>query len=132
MTLLRRQHSSTNPGRKTRRASLLTILMVMTVLVWNRGAFAVKVVSDQGHTVNEGTSRETAEDVIQSPLNQALTRIIAQLLPRIHYTHKLIGNSLSSQLFDEVFDKLDYNRRFFLQSDIQEFSDYRYKLDDAA
>ncbi len=59
------------------------------------------------------------------------TEIITYLINSHHYRKKPIDNTLSSSMFDTYLDSLDSNRIFFLDEDIQNFSKYRYKLDDA-
>ncbi len=41
-----------------------------------------------------------------------------------------MNDSLSSVIFDRYLKTLDYNKVYFLQSDIDEFDKYRFKLDD--
>jgi len=60
--------------------------------------------------------------------------IITYLINSHHYRNyrkKPIDNTLSSSMFDVYLDSLDPNHSFFLDEDIQNFSKYRYKLDDA-
>jgi carboxyl-terminal processing protease len=59
------------------------------------------------------------------------TEIITYLINSHHYRKKPIDNTLSSSMFDTYLDSLDPNHSFFLDEDIQNFSKYRYKLDDA-
>ena len=59
------------------------------------------------------------------------TEIITYLINSHHYRKKPIDNTLSSSMFDVYLDSLDPNHSFFLDEDIQNFSKYRYKLDDA-
>ena len=48
-----------------------------------------------------------------------------------HYRKKPIDDTLSSSIFDAYLKSLDPNHSFFLNEDIQNFSKYRYRLDDA-
>lgn len=59
------------------------------------------------------------------------TEIITYLINSHHYRKKPIDNTLSSSMFDIYLESLDPNHSFFLDQDIQNFSKYRYKLDDA-
>ena len=59
------------------------------------------------------------------------TEIITYLINSHHYRKKPIDNTLSLSMFDNYLESLDPNHSFFLDEDIQIFSKYRYKLDDA-
>jgi carboxyl-terminal processing protease len=55
--------------------------------------------------------------------------MIAQILSQYHYQKTNIDDSVSSQLLDNYLKNLDYNRMYFLASDVQGFEKYRYQLD---
>jgi len=64
------------------------------------------------------------------------SRITAEIVSRLaqqHYqrTQIRLDNNLSSIVYDRYLKELDGNRSYFLQSDINEFEQYRYRLDDA-
>jgi len=48
-----------------------------------------------------------------------------------HYVKKPLDDGISSDIFDKYLDTLDGGRAYFLMSDIVEFEQYRYMLDDA-
>ena len=48
-----------------------------------------------------------------------------------HYVSLEINDGFSSQLFDKFLDGLDGSHMYFLKSDVDELSAYRYTLDDA-
>jgi len=64
--------------------------------------------------------------------NRATAEIVNRLAQQ-HYqrTQIRIDNNLSSIVYDRYLKELDGNRSYFLQSDINEFEQYRYRLDDA-
>lgn len=47
-----------------------------------------------------------------------------------HFRKMDINDEFSSRLFDEYFNRLDNNRLYFLASDLEEFQQHRFKLDD--
>jgi carboxyl-terminal processing protease len=59
------------------------------------------------------------------------TEIITYIINSHHYRKKPIDDTLSSSIFDSYLDSLDPNHSFFLNEDIQNFSKFRYKLDNA-
>ena len=54
---------------------------------------------------------------------------IIKVLNTRHYSRQTLDDDLSSNILDNYLDRLDGNRQFFLQSDIEEFERYRYRLD---
>ncbi|WP_419535747.1 carboxy terminal-processing peptidase [Endozoicomonas sp.] len=65
-------------------------------------------------------------------LQQAIASVhVVQLLSRSHYRKIPLDQDSMEKVFDRYLDRLDPNRSFFLQSDIQEFEPYRKKLGDS-
>ncbi len=62
--------------------------------------------------------------------NKLILDLLKEGLVHYHYLNKKIDNEFSEQVYTMYVQKLDYNKRFFLQSDINEFSAYKYKIDD--
>lgn len=59
-----------------------------------------------------------------------LSAKVAQILSSNHYERVVLDDSLSANMFNRYLDALDYNRIYFLQSDIQNFEIYRTSFDD--
>ena len=87
-----------------------------------------------GVTQVEPESSETSanDSTLLVPLekhkNEAL--VVAGLLEQHHYRKTSLGDSLSSVIFDDYLESLDYNKAYFLKSDIDYFEKYRRRLDD--
>jgi carboxyl-terminal processing protease len=62
--------------------------------------------------------------------NQDITLEIIRKLDRKHFLSLDVDNALSSKFLDNYLDKLDSNKAFFYQSDIDEINQYRDRLDD--
>lgn len=60
----------------------------------------------------------------------ALTKEILKILDERHFLTLALDDTLSSRLLDNYVDRLDPNKAFFYQSDINEFNQYRTILDD--
>ncbi|RMD97418.1 MAG: tail-specific protease, partial [Calditrichaeota bacterium] len=71
-----------------------------------------------------------AERLFPEKQHPTLSRTIASLLHRYHYSHYALNDSLSSEIFDRYVKSLDHNKSYFLASDIRQFEKYRYALDD--
>jgi carboxyl-terminal processing protease len=67
-----------------------------------------------------------------SPRHPIISRSVTELIEQWHYSHLPIDNSMSSAILDQYLDILDGNRVYFLASDVAEFGNYRYSLDDSA
>ncbi len=68
-------------------------------------------------------------DAIQNK-NQDITLEILRKLDRKHFVDLNIDDTLSARFLDNYLERLDPNKAFFYQSDINEFNQYRSILDD--
>ncbi|MGE5364438.1 MAG: carboxy terminal-processing peptidase [Bacteroidota bacterium] len=100
-------------------------------------AFLLSVVIAGGQ-LNSQTPRTEKEDagtdstfqLAPMPEHQKSDLLMMTLLSRYHYKKPAINDSLSSAIYNNYLAALDYNRSYFLQSDIDEFEKYRDELDD--
>ena len=60
-----------------------------------------------------------------------LTRLVAAISERAHYSQSRIDNESSIKILNEYIDTLDRNKMYFSQSDIIYFQRYKYQLDDS-
>ena len=79
---------------------------------------------------NSDTTSLVISDQKPEVQHKKSTQLITHILENNHYKKIALNDSLSSEIFDGYISSLDYNRIHFLQSDIQEFDQYRYKFDD--
>ncbi|MCQ2973224.1 MAG: carboxy terminal-processing peptidase [Bacteroidales bacterium] len=56
--------------------------------------------------------------------------LVYQVITHCHYENIDINDDFSSKIFDEYIERLDYAKRYFLESDIKELEKYRYQIDD--
>lgn len=61
---------------------------------------------------------------------EVLSELITFVLTNYHYSPKAIDNDFSKKIYHEYLNSLDPRKRFFLKSDIEEFSKYEESLDD--
>jgi len=64
-----------------------------------------------------------------SKVNGREARMVSTLLSRYHYRKTPFTDSLSSVFLNAYVQSLDPSRTYFLESDIQSFEQYRYRLD---
>ena len=62
--------------------------------------------------------------------DKLLLEIISYVLDRGHYDPKDINDDFSENVFMSYLESLDGQHRFFLQSDINSFNAYKFRLDD--
>ena len=74
---------------------------------------------------------ETTELLAPLPIHTPTTQNIVDALASRHYVAASLDDELSSRIFDTYIEDLDASKSYFLQSDIDEFEKYRYKMDDA-
>jgi len=60
-----------------------------------------------------------------------VSKELVEMIEGIHYNRPHIDDAISAKAFDYYIDALDPSKSFFLQSDIDELSQYRYSFDDA-
>ncbi|MDV7138130.1 carboxy terminal-processing peptidase [Maribacter sp. TH_r10] len=62
--------------------------------------------------------------------DKLLLDLITYVLERGHYEPKSIDDDFSVHVFEDFIDVLDPTKRYFLQSDITEFEQYKFQIDD--
>jgi len=65
-----------------------------------------------------------------NPKDKALITILKYVLTQGHYLPQDIDDAFSENVYDRFLEKLDPSKRYFLQSDIDEFSKYKTQIDD--
>ncbi|MBP0613261.1 carboxy terminal-processing peptidase [Chryseobacterium sp. cx-311] len=61
---------------------------------------------------------------------QTIMVSVKNTLSYLHYSPKPINDAYSQEVYDKYFEMVDFGKRYFLQSDMAEFSKHRTKLDD--
>ncbi|HEX6986225.1 MAG TPA: tail-specific protease, partial [Planctomycetaceae bacterium] len=57
-------------------------------------------------------------------------KLVAQMVEKFHISQKGLDDEISRKTFDKYLSDLDPMKLYFLQSDVDELSKYRTKLDD--
>ncbi|MEJ5262500.1 MAG: PDZ domain-containing protein, partial [Ignavibacterium sp.] len=58
------------------------------------------------------------------------SQLVTTVLTRYHYNRVPLNDSLSALIFKKYLDQLDGGKNYFLKSDIEEFSKFKFELDD--
>lgn len=61
---------------------------------------------------------------------QVLPLLLKQKLEYFHYSKKIIDDKFSRDAFNTFLERLDYEKRFLLQSDVAKLSAFKEKIDD--
>ena len=75
-------------------------------------------------------SRLASDPISFKSIHSYTTVDIVRKLEQHHYEKEALDDAMSSAILDRFLDRLDSNRNFFLQADIDEFETYRLTLDD--
>jgi carboxyl-terminal processing protease len=62
--------------------------------------------------------------------NKTILNTVMAVLEQGHFAPRPIDDAFSQSVFDKTLENLDYEKKFFLQSDIDALSDYKNKIDD--
>ncbi|NOR18703.1 MAG: tail-specific protease [Xanthomonadales bacterium] len=94
---------------------------------------AIKVLFVVFISTSVWASTQSSEQILFKPsLDQRLrSNLATKFLANWHYKDTKLNDELSEMIFDRYLDLLDPNFSFFLASDIEAFSPYRLKLDEA-
>jgi len=93
-------------------------------LIFIFSALACSAATSNNRQVSSGPLGPTVE-------HQQATEAIVHLMQQYHYKPVQVDDKLSEQIFERYLETLDPQKSFFLASDIEEFAEFRYKLDDA-
>jgi carboxyl-terminal processing protease len=61
--------------------------------------------------------------------DKILINVLQYMLTRGHYVEKEMDDAFSEQVFDNFINGLDPSKRYFTQKDLQEFSKYKFQID---
>ncbi|MGV3539611.1 MAG: carboxy terminal-processing peptidase [Rufibacter sp.] len=70
------------------------------------------------------------EEANKDQKNEVLTKVLVQGLSQAHYSPERLDDAFSQKAFDLYLERLDYNKKFLLQSDVNQLKAYQTKLDD--
>lgn len=85
--------------------------------------FTLSLYSQNGHI---DTNQVLVPEGYHSRVNQAVSIILSKR----HYEKRELNDSLSSVIFDDYIKALDFNKFYFIKSDIDGFEKHRFNVDD--
>lgn len=72
----------------------------------------------------------SATIIVQSDKEEAIDQILMQSLNTVHYSPQTIDNNFSEKVFKLYLQRLDYNKKFLIQSDVEELKKFEKLVDD--
>lgn len=70
------------------------------------------------------------DEATRDQKNEVLTKVLMQGLSSAHYAPERLDDAFSKKAFDMYLDRLDNNKKFLLQPDVNKLMAYQNKLDD--
>ncbi|MDB9712492.1 carboxy terminal-processing peptidase [Flavobacteriaceae bacterium] len=72
----------------------------------------------------------TSNSSDESGKDQLLLQLVSYILEEGHYVEKDLNDDFSSKVFETYIDMIDPYKRYFYKSDIENFKEYEYLIDD--
>lgn len=100
------------------------LLVIIAVLFSNCKQSVVEELHAQNQVLDTNKVIEPLD--FHPEINKMVTRILS----RYHYKKFDLNDSLSSVIFDNYINSLDYNKSYFLKTEIEEFEKFRNQFDE--
>ncbi len=88
------------------------------------GTFLLAVVAVCNATATTGEL-----PLLPEPRHEKVGQLVSDIIEKSHYRHASIDDKFSSAVLDSYIEAMDSNKLFFLQSDIDNFEQYRDRID---
>ena len=72
-----------------------------------------------------------SKDFDTSDKDSLVIQLITYVLDQAHYLDKEINDDFSEKVFNTFIENLDPYKRYFYSTDIEDFSKYKYSIDDS-
>ncbi|WP_242689298.1 carboxy terminal-processing peptidase [Pedobacter sp. SYSU D00535] len=76
------------------------------------------------------TNVDGSNNLKPEPQQMLVAKELVKAIENYHYKKVKVNDSISSVIFDRYLKRMDEGRNYLLASDIKEFEQYRYELDD--
>ena len=102
----------------------------MTALKTHRSAWLAACLLITATALANVPEIKSDEPLEPDPHHEKIGELVTQFIQKSHYLHVAVNDELSTSVMDRYIESLDRNRMYLLQSDIEYFEQFRYKLDD--
>ncbi len=72
----------------------------------------------------------SATIIVQSDKEKAIDQLLMQSLNTVHYSPHTIDNDFSQKVFKLYLQRMDYNKKFLIQSDVDELKTFEKSIDE--
>ncbi|MCA0388631.1 MAG: carboxy terminal-processing peptidase [Bacteroidetes bacterium] len=72
---------------------------------------------------------DTSKSLSPEERHSSAMQLVSMFVERYHYSPKTVDDSLSAWIYNDYLKALDFQKMYFLQSDVDEFSKYKFVLD---
>src|SRR5476649_2727609 len=72
----------------------------------------------------------SATYIVQSDKDAAIDQILMQSLKNVHYSPMEVNDKFSEKVFNLYLKRLDYNKKFLIQSDVDELTKFNHSIDE--
>lgn len=83
----------------------------------------------QAHTLSQAKA-SYPEELAPTDHQRKVCMVVTTILEKYHYRKMQLNDSLSSVILDNYINGFDPNKIYFTSTDIEDFEQYRYQLDD--
>ncbi|GAB4298921.1 MAG: carboxy terminal-processing peptidase [Ignavibacteriaceae bacterium] len=87
------------------------------------------LLSSETIKISADENRDTLKPVEPKPYFAVEEQLVTTILSRYHYNKFKLNDSLSAEIFERYLNTLDPNKMYFISSDIEEFEQYKYEID---
>lgn len=74
--------------------------------------------------------RKTVNSADTDKKNKLVIETVYKALQNSHFEPKDVNDSFSARAYEKLLERMDYEKRFFTQKDIDALEEYKYKIDD--
>ena len=72
----------------------------------------------------------SATIIVQSDKEEAIDQLLIQSLNNLHYSPQVVDNDFSQKVYKLYLQRLDYNKKFLIQSDVDELKKFDKLVDE--
>jgi len=101
------------------------ILLALVILIASSSCKA----QTRKDIIEQNAKIDTNAVILPAENLPTISVLITKILDNHHFRENNINDSLSSVIFDNFIKMLDNNKMYFLRSDMDEFENYRFQLD---
>lgn len=74
-----------------------------------------------------GGKKDSLQDMNEQ---NVIMKTVMEIISLGHYAPRPLNDSISANAYDKFIETIDYEKKYFTEKDLKQFSGYRYKLDD--